>query len=135
VLVTAQGISNNYFKSWVQVSQSSNNEIPRIIEIQDNSENGIDISPPDKSFYALIISDLRMPIINGTQLLKTVKDLNPGVRTVLMTAFDIEDKLFQEYCNKEIINGFAQKPISLDNLVIEVSNQLHSYELQKIHAS
>ena len=135
VLVTAQGISNNYFKSWVQVSQSSNNEIPRIIEIQDNSENGIDISPPDKSFYALIISDLRMPIINGTQLLKTVKDLNPGVRTVLMTAFDIEDKLFQEYCNIEIINGFAQKPISLDNLVIEVSNQLHSYELQKIHAS
>jgi CheY-like chemotaxis protein len=135
VLVTAQGISNNYFKSWAQVSQSSNNEIPRIIEIQDNSENGIDISPPDKSFYALIISDLRMPIINGTQLLKTVKDLNPGVRTVLMTAFDIEDKLFQEYCNKEIINGFAQKPISLDNLVIEVSNQLHSYELQKIHAS
>jgi response regulator RpfG family c-di-GMP phosphodiesterase len=134
VLVTAQGISNNYFKSWAQVSQSSNNEIPRIIEIQDNSENGIDISPPDKSFYALIISDLRMPIINGTQLLKTVKDLNPGVRTVLMTAFDM-DKLFQEYCNKEIINGFAQKPISLDNLVIEVSNQLHSYELQKIHAS
>ena len=89
----------------------------------------------NKSFYALVISDLRMPVINGIQLLKTVKELNPGVKTVLMTAFDIEDKLFQEYCNKEIINGFAQKPISLDNLVIEVSNQLHSYELQKIPAS
>jgi len=72
-----------------------------------------------------------MPIINGVQLLKTVKHFNPGVRTILMTAFDIDDKLFQEYCNKEIINGFAQKPISLDNLAIEVSNQLHSYELQK----
>ncbi|CAN5550906.1 hypothetical protein BH18THE1_BH18THE1_20290 [soil metagenome] len=76
-----------------------------------------------------------MPVINGVQLLKTVKYLNPGVRTILMTAFDIEDKLFQEYCNNEIINGFAQKPISLDNLVIEVSNQLHSYELQKIYPS
>jgi hypothetical protein len=49
VLVTAQGISNNYFKSWTQVSQSSNNETPRIIEIQDSSENGKDISPPDIS--------------------------------------------------------------------------------------
>jgi DNA-binding NtrC family response regulator len=76
-----------------------------------------------------------MPVINGVHLLKTVKDLNPEVRTILMTAFDIEDKLFQEYCNKEIINGFAQKPISPDNLVLEVSKQLHSYELQKIPAS
>jgi DNA-binding NtrC family response regulator len=48
----------------------------------------------NKSFYALVISDLRMPVINGVQLLKTVKDLNPEVRTVLMTAFDVEDKLF-----------------------------------------
>ena len=76
-----------------------------------------------------------MPVINVIKLLKTVKELNPEVGTVLMAAFDIEDKLFQEYCNIEIINGFAQKPISLDNLVIEVSNQLHSYELQKLHAS
>lgn len=89
----------------------------------------------NKSFYALVISDLRMPVINGVQLLKTVKDLNPEVRTILITAFDIKDELFQEYCNKEVINGFAQKPISLDNLVLEVSNQLHSYELQRIPAS
>jgi YesN/AraC family two-component response regulator len=35
-----------------------------------------------------------MPVVNGFQLLKTAKDLNPEVRTVLMTAFDVEDKLF-----------------------------------------
>jgi YesN/AraC family two-component response regulator len=37
--------------------------------------------------YSLVISDLRMPVINGIQLLKTAKDLNPQVRTVLMTVF------------------------------------------------
>jgi two-component system, cell cycle response regulator CpdR len=89
----------------------------------------------NKNFYALVISDLRMPVINGIQLLKTVKDLNPEVRTVLMTAFEVEDKLFQEYSKKEIIDRFAQKPISPDNLLQEVSEQLHSYELQKIPAS
>ena len=41
----------------------------------------------NKSIYALVISDLRMPVISGAQLLKTVKDLNPKVRTILMTAF------------------------------------------------
>src|SRR6476620_2274980 len=85
----------------------------------------------NKSFYALVISDLRMPVINGVQLLKTVKDLNPEVRTVLMTAFDVEDKLFQDYTKKEIINCIVQKPITLETLVQEVSGQLHSYELQK----
>jgi len=86
----------------------------------------------NKNSYALVISDLRMPVINGFQFLKTVKDLNPQVRTVLITAFDVERKLFQEYAKKEIINGFAQKPISRDNLLQEVSAQLHSYELLKI---
>ena len=86
----------------------------------------------NKDFYALVISDLRMPVINGFQLLKTVKDLNPEVRTVLITAFEVEHKLFQEYTKKEIINGFAQKPINRDNLLQEVREQLHTYELQKI---
>jgi len=72
-----------------------------------------------------------MPVINGIQLLKTVKDFNPRVRTVLMTAFDIEDKLFQEYSKKEIINGLAQKPIQLSDLLAQVSTQLHDFELQK----
>ena len=37
VLVTAQGISSNYFKLWAEGLQSSNNEKPRIIKIQDDS--------------------------------------------------------------------------------------------------
>jgi len=89
----------------------------------------------NQRFYALVISDLRMPVVNGFQLLKTAKDLNPKVRTVLMTAFDVEDKLFQDYTKKEIINCIVQKPITLETLVQEVSGQLHSYEMQKVSAS
>jgi len=74
--------------------------------------------------YMLIISDLRMPVINGLQLLKTVKDLNPLIRTILMTAFQIDDSLFQEYTTKRIINGFLQKPIDLRQLVTEVNKQM-----------
>ena len=48
-----------------------------------------------------------------------------------MTAFAINDNLFQEYAKKGLINGFLQKPIRLDDLRAEVDNQLHAYELQK----
>lgn len=81
--------------------------------------------------YTLIISDLRMPSINGLELIKKIKDLNPYIRTILMTAFAINDDLFYEYAKKELINGFLQKPIHLGDLRAEVNSQLHSYELLK----
>ena len=85
------------------------------------------------SKYFLVISDLRMPVLNGMELLKKMKDLNSSVRTILMTAFalDDNDKLFKEYAKREIINAFLQKPIRLDDLRDEVNNQLHKYELRK----
>lgn len=77
----------------------------------------------NKRDYVVMISDLRMPIINGVQLLQTVKDLNPLTRTILMTAYDIDDILLQEYAQKGIINCFLRKPIGLDQLRSEVNNQ------------
>jgi len=81
--------------------------------------------------YVLIVSDLRMPGIDGIELLKKIKELNPLVRTVLMTAFEFDDELFQQYAEKQIINGFLQKPILIKDLVKEVDNQLHIYQLQE----
>ena len=46
VLVTAQGISINYINFWAEGSQFTNNEAPSVIGIQDDSENGTEISPP-----------------------------------------------------------------------------------------
>ena len=85
----------------------------------------------NKGRYVLVISDLRMPGINGMELLKKIKDSNPFVRTILMTAFTIDDKLFREYTKKKIINRFLQKPIGLHDLIKEVNTQLDSYEVQK----
>jgi DNA-binding NtrC family response regulator len=81
--------------------------------------------------YTLIVSDLRMPSINGMELIKKIKELNPYIRTILMTAFATNDDLFQEYAKKELINGFLQKPIHLGDLRAEVNNQLQTYQLEK----
>jgi len=85
----------------------------------------------NKTKYVLIISDLRMPGLNGMELIKKVKNMNRLVRTVLMTAFDFDDELFQQYIETQIINGFLQKPIMLKDLVKEVDNQLHIYQLEE----
>ena len=82
----------------------------------------------NKKDYAVMISDLRMPVINGIQLLKTVKDLNPLSRTILMTGYDVNDNLIQEYTEKEIINSFIKKPVELNQLLLEVNKQICSVE-------
>jgi DNA-binding NtrC family response regulator len=81
--------------------------------------------------YVLVISDFKMPGLNGMEFLKKIKELNRFVRTILMTAFQIEDKVFREYTKKKIINAFLQKPIGMHDLLKEVDTQLHSYEMQK----
>jgi len=86
--------------------------------------NALEHFKMNRNDYALIISDLRMPVINGMQLLKTIKDLNPSTRTVLTTDFDYDSKLIQDYTKKQIINGMLQKPIQPHELVTEVDKQI-----------
>jgi two-component system, cell cycle response regulator CpdR len=81
--------------------------------------------------YVVIISDFKMLGLNCMEFLKKIKDSNPFVRTILKTAFEIDDKIFREYTKMKIINGFLQKPIGLYDLIKEADTQLHSYEQQK----
>jgi DNA-binding NtrC family response regulator len=83
----------------------------------------------NKKNYALVISDLRMPNLNGLELLKKVKLLKPSVRTILISAYEVdEDEVFQNYMKQGIINLFVKKPIGLPELCQEVANQVHGYQ-------
>ena len=89
----------------------------------------------NKHTYILVISDFRMPELNGMELFRKMKESNKFVRTILMTGFDIDDEVFHKYTKKEIINAFLQKPIRIHDLLLEVDTQLHSYEMQKCYPS
>lgn len=86
----------------------------------------------NKSAYALVLADLRMSSLNGIDLIKKIKDLNPIVRTILITGWAIDNNLFIEYAKRKIINAFLQKPIRLNSLREEVNGQLQTYQLQKL---
>ena len=81
--------------------------------------------------YILIISDLKMPGLSGIEFLRKVKQKNKFTRTILMTAFDIDDKLFRNYTKEKIIDAFLQKPIRINDLIKEVETQLCSHEAQQ----
>jgi DNA-binding NtrC family response regulator len=82
----------------------------------------------NKHEYFLIISDLKMPRLSGIKLIKKVKEANPFVRTLLMTAFEVNDPMFEEYRKANIINDFLQKPVRLEDLHSMVEKHLNLYK-------
>jgi YesN/AraC family two-component response regulator len=69
-----------------------------------------------------------MPGLNGVALISKMKKVNPLVRTLLMSAFEVDNAVFEEYVKNEIINGFLQKPIKLRDLYSEVKKQINIYK-------
>ena len=66
--------------------------------------------------YGLVISDIRMPQMNGFEFIKKVKEIKPEIKVFLMTAFEINDIEFRRVLPTTRIDEFIQKPISIERL-------------------
>jgi response regulator RpfG family c-di-GMP phosphodiesterase len=62
-----------------------------------------------------------------SRIIKKVKKLNPEVRTILISAYEVENEpLFQRFSKEGIIDKFIQKPMTMNYLCREVNNQLQA---------
>ncbi len=87
----------------------------------------------NQSNYALVISDLRMPGLNGLELLKKIKNANPKVRTVLMSAYNFdEDPTYVEYMKDGVIDSSIEKPVTIHRLCQRVREELNEYQSMKV---
>ena len=71
--------------------------------------------------YSLIISDIRMPTMNGFEFVIEARKINPKVRIVLMTAFEIDGKEFARALPKPKIDGLIRKPFTSQEILNIVS--------------
>ena len=87
-----------------------------------NPEEALQSFKSDAESYCLVVSDIRMPVLSGIQLAKRVKETNPNVKVILMTAFEIRDSEFSKVFPSTSVDGFVQKPIGIR----ELSNKILS---------
>lgn len=66
--------------------------------------------------YSLVISDIRMPGMDGFEFANYINEIKPGIKVILMTAFDVNNNLLTENikttANNNNIIQIIQKPIS-----------------------
>jgi DNA-binding NtrC family response regulator len=67
--------------------------------------------------YDILISDVRMPTMDGYQLAWLVKKIKPEVKVVLTSAFEYDSIYFSKDLSHENITAeFIEKPISMAEL-------------------
>ena len=73
---------------------------------------------------SLVLPDIRMPGMNGYELVMHVKKINPKVKVILMSAFEIQNKEFHNMMPDIKVDAFLQKPFSIQQLtdVVEKIN-------------
>ena len=64
--------------------------------------------------------------MNGFEFVNKARKINPKVKIILMTAFEINDKDFVRVLPKPKIDGFIQKPISMKKLNSIVNSHMTS---------
>ena len=63
-----------------------------------------------------------MPRMNGYELVSKIKALQPKVKVILMSAFEIKEEEFSRVLPSIEIGGLISKPISMNNLVKYIEN-------------
>lgn len=77
--------------------------------------------------YNLIISDIRMPGMDGLTLLKKVRQQSPETAIVIMTAYGSVDAAID--CLRQGATDYILKPFDMDDLIIRISRILENQEV------
>ena len=83
--------------------------------------------------WDILITDLRLPDMDGIQILKEVKSLNPETQVILITAYGSIDSAVTAM--KEGASDYLTKPFSMDELLLIIKRILRIRELEEENRS
>jgi len=79
--------------------------------------------------FDCILSDHKMPLMDGVEFLKRVYDMQPKTMRLLVTAYS-DVKILIDAINYAKIYRYIKKPYSPDELLMIVENALETYQLK-----
>jgi DNA-binding response OmpR family regulator len=76
-------------------------------------------------YYAMLITDIRMPDMNGFELYREIRKKDEKIKVAFMTAFEIYESEFSKVFKNTEVKLFFKKPVSLSELVSRVKEELN----------
>jgi len=101
----------HYFKENVAHFQSVN-----------NAETAVSIMEANPS-WNVVISDYVLPGMDGGAFLKKAKEIQPKLKTILITSYDPDD--IEKVLQENDIDHFIAKPLSIDSLHYALASTNH----------
>jgi DNA-binding NtrC family response regulator len=124
-------------QAWILIvddDPSIRRSISKILEhegyLVDTAENGKEaIAKSEKNFYNLALIDIRLPDMEGTELLTSLKETYPRMGKIMVTGYPLLQNAI-EAVNKGA-DFYLTKPVNIDELVKVVKEQLRKQEEEK----
>jgi len=69
-----------------------------------------------RDFYPMVILDLRLPDLYGTEVLKEMKTCRPEIEVIILTGHGTE--MDREQCMAVGAHAFMNKPLDIDRLLV-----------------
>jgi CheY-like chemotaxis protein len=85
---------------------------------------GIEAYASRQDEISLVILDMRLPGMDGPAILKALRQINPGLKAIVSSAYD--EKEIRRGFNGERFCSILKKPFDADDLLSKVNQVLNS---------
>lgn len=90
-------------------------EYSRHLYLAENGEQGLKIYKETKP--DIVITDILMPLMNGLDMARRIREINPLVQLIIITAYSGID----EFCDSKQTVHYVWKPVDIDQLFDVIS--------------
>ena len=94
-----------------------------LVDAFTNPQEALQSFKANAESYCLVLLDIKMPALSGIQLARKVKEVNPNVKVLLLTALGIRDNEVSDVSSTNV-DGFIQKPVGNKELTDKILSLL-----------
>ena len=91
-----------------------------LVDAFTNPQEALQSFKANAESYCLVLLDIKMPALSGIQLARKLKEVNPNVKVLLLTALEIRDNEVSDVSSSTNVDGFIQKPVGNKELTDKI---------------
>ena len=104
------------------------------LEIAGEAHNGADALEMINAHHPhILITDIRMPGMDGITLIKTIRDRHIPIKTIILSGYS--DYAFLKEAIRLGVDGYLLKPIDIDELISNLVDLVNNIEKESLRTT